>query len=65
MPRIFRDVSRVPSSPEDKRAFLRDRSGAVVGRKLAETYGFKVGDTLPLRGTIFPGDWSFTVRGDL
>jgi len=47
---------------EEKRAFLRERRGAVVGRKLAETYGFKVGDTLPLRGTIFPGDWSFTVR---
>ena len=47
---------------EEKRAFLRDRRGAVVGRKLAETYGFRVGDTLPLRGTIFPGDWSFTVR---
>jgi putative ABC transport system permease protein len=47
---------------EEKRAFLRDRRGAVVGRKLAQTHGFKVGDTLPLRGTIFPGDWSFTVR---
>jgi len=46
----------------DKRAFLRDRAGAVVGRKLADTYGFRVGDTLPLRGTIFPGDWTFTVR---
>jgi len=32
-------------SEEEKRAFLRDRRGTVVGRKLAETYGFKVGDT--------------------
>jgi putative ABC transport system permease protein len=44
------------------RAFLRDRKGAVIGRKLAATYGFKVGDTIPLQGTIFPGTWSFTVR---
>ena len=43
-------------------AFLRDRKGAIVGRKLAETYGFKVGGTVPLRGTIFPGNWEFTVR---
>jgi putative ABC transport system permease protein len=49
--------------PEDEmRAFLRERRGAVVGRKLADTYGFKVGDTIPLKGTIYPGDWSFTVR---
>jgi putative ABC transport system permease protein len=49
--------------PEDElRAFLRDRKGAVVGRKLAETYGFRVGDTVPLKGTIFPGDWEFVVR---
>jgi putative ABC transport system permease protein len=50
--------------PEDQRdAFLRDRKGALVGRKLANAYGFKVGDVVPLRGTIFPGKWEFNVRG--
>ncbi len=50
--------------PEDEmRAFVRDRKGALVGRKLADTYGFRVGDTVPLRGTIYPGTWEFTVRG--
>jgi putative ABC transport system permease protein len=50
--------------PEDQRdAFLRDRKGALVGRKLANEYGFKVGDVVPLRGTIFPGQWEFIVRG--
>jgi putative ABC transport system permease protein len=49
--------------PEDEmRAFLRDRRGAVVGRKLARIHGFKLGDTVPLKGTIYPGEWSFTVR---
>jgi putative ABC transport system permease protein len=47
---------------EELRAFLRDRKGAIIGRKLANTYGLKVGDSLPLRGTAFPGDWEFTVR---
>jgi putative ABC transport system permease protein len=47
---------------EDWRAFMRDRKGVIVGRKLAETYGFKVGDTVPLQGTIFPGVWQFNVR---
>ncbi|HKA45042.1 MAG TPA: ABC transporter permease [Burkholderiales bacterium] len=47
----------------ERQAWLRDRKGCVVGRQLAELYGFKVGDVLPLRGTIFPGTWEFVVRG--
>ncbi|MCC6380504.1 MAG: ABC transporter permease [Burkholderiales bacterium] len=47
----------------ERRAFLSDRQGAIAGRKLANQYGWKVGDTIPLRGTIFPGNWSFTLRG--
>ena len=45
------------------RDFLRDRKGCIVGRKLADTYGFKVGDTLTLKGTIYAGNWDFVVRG--
>ncbi len=48
--------------PSARRDFQRDRKGAVVGRKLAETYGFKVGDGVTLKGTIFPGNWDFVVR---
>jgi len=49
--------------PEERKAFLVDRRGAIVGRKLADQYGWKVGDQIPLRGTIFPGTWSFNLRG--
>lgn len=48
---------------EEKKAFLLDRQGAVVGRKLANQYGWKIGDQIPLRGTIYPGTWTFTLRG--
>lgn len=48
---------------EERQAWLRDRKGALVGRQLANAYGFKVGDVLPIRGTIFPGTWEFVVRG--
>ncbi len=48
---------------EEKKAFLLDRQGAVVGRKLADTYGWKLGDTIALRGTIYPGTWRFNLRG--
>ena len=47
----------------EKKAFLLDRQGAVVGRKLANQFGWKVGDQIPIRGTIFPGTWTFNLRG--
>ncbi len=50
-------------SAEERKAFLADRKGAIVGRKLADKYGWKVGDQVPLRGTIYPGTWAFTLRG--
>ncbi|MBL8399518.1 ABC transporter permease [Accumulibacter sp.] len=46
----------------DRLAFLRDRQGAVVGRGLASKFGWQVGDPIPLRGTIYPGTWTFTLR---
>ncbi|MDA8387836.1 MAG: FtsX-like permease family protein [Nitrospiraceae bacterium] len=49
--------------PDEKAAFLRDRKGAIVGIKTAERFGWKVGDIVTLRGTIFPGDWDFIIRG--
>ena len=49
--------------PEERKAFLTDRTGAIAGRKLAEQYGWKTGDQIPLKGTIFPGTWTFTLRG--
>ena len=50
-------------SDDERTAFARDRKGAVVGRKLAAQYGFKVGDVVQLKGTIFPGTWEFVIRG--
>lgn len=43
--------------------FERDRKGCVAGRKLAQRYGWKIGDSIPLKGTIYPGTWEFTLRG--
>ncbi|WP_454725157.1 MULTISPECIES: ABC transporter permease [Cupriavidus] len=52
--------------PAQQRAdYQRDRRGALVGRQLADQFGFKVGDVIPLKGTIYPGTWDFVVRGIL
>lgn len=45
------------------RDFLADRAGAVAGAATAARFGWKVGDRIPLRGTIYPGVWEFNLRG--
>jgi putative ABC transport system permease protein len=50
-------------SEEERIAFLRDRKSAIVGKKLATKHGWKLGDNIPLRGTIYSGTWNFTLRG--
>ncbi|MBC7701822.1 ABC transporter permease [Aquabacterium sp.] len=50
-------------SEDERQAFFRDRQGCIVGRKLARKYGWKLGDTIAMRGTIYPGNWRFTIRG--
>jgi putative ABC transport system permease protein len=47
----------------ERQAWMRDRRGALIGRQLANQYGFKVGDVIPLRGSIYQGEWQFVVRG--
>jgi len=49
--------------PDDQKlAFIQDRRGAAVGRSLANRYGWKVGDPIVLKGTIYPGEWPFVIR---
>jgi putative ABC transport system permease protein len=43
-------------------AFVEDRQGCVISPPVAKKYGFKVGDRLPLIGTIWGGTWDFNVR---
>lgn len=49
--------------PAELLAWKKDRRGAMIGRQLADEHGFKVGDTIPIRGTIFLGTWEFRVDG--
>ncbi len=50
-------------SEDQKQAFLKERSAAIIGEGLVRQFGWKVGDDITLQGTIFPGDWTFTIRG--
>jgi putative ABC transport system permease protein len=52
----------VDYSEADFREFLRDRNGALVGRALADKYGWKLGDVISLRSEIFPLTVRLTIR---
>jgi putative ABC transport system permease protein len=50
-------------SQDQRLAYERERRACVIGRRLASKYGWRLGDQVPLKGNIFPGDWSFVIRG--
>ena len=39
--------------PEQMKAWLADRQGAIAGRDVAERFGWKVGDRIPIQATIW------------
>jgi putative ABC transport system permease protein len=50
--------------PEEQwQTFVKDRSGAIAGAKLAERFHWKVGDHIPIQGTFLPGTWDFNLDG--
>jgi putative ABC transport system permease protein len=54
--------------PEQMKAWLADRQGAVVGRSTANRFGWKIGDRIPLQGTIYQPKsggttWEFNIVG--
>jgi putative ABC transport system permease protein len=54
--------------PEQLEAFAKNRTGAVIGRELAERFEIKVGDRIPLISTIWPNadgsqSWEFDIEG--
>lgn len=63
-PKTLLDVySEIKTTEAEKAAWFEDRQGALVGDALAKKKGWKVGDKVTLSGTIYPGDWTFNVRG--
>jgi putative ABC transport system permease protein len=51
--------------PEQVKAWLADRQGALVGRDIATRYGWKIGDRVPIQATIWVpkqgSTWFFNV----
>jgi putative ABC transport system permease protein len=50
--------------PDDQwEAFRKDKMGAIAGAYTARRFGWKIGDRIPIRGTIYTGEWQFNLRG--
>jgi putative ABC transport system permease protein len=63
-PETYLDLYPEIALPEDqKQAFFRERGSAIIGRRLVDLFGWRLGQDVTLQGTIFPGDWTFTIRG--
>jgi len=48
--------------PDQAQAWIRDRAGAMVDVTLANRYGWKIGDRITLKGSIFPINPELTIR---
>jgi len=52
--------------PDQMAAFQKERTACVIGEGLAKRFDWKLGDAVPLTGTIYPfpggGEWRFNVR---
>jgi putative ABC transport system permease protein len=51
--------------PDDQwNAFVKDRQGVIAGARTAERFGWKIGDRIPLKSTIYGGGaWEFNLVG--
>jgi len=65
--RFFEAYSEVKLIQGQQDDFRKNRTSCVIGKQIAEKYGFKIGDRVPLMGTIFPKldgvPWEFEVAG--
>lgn len=60
---FFKVFDEIDVSPAAREKWLGNRRGALVGDMLAKQFGWKEGQHLTLRGTIYPGDWEFDIDG--
>jgi putative ABC transport system permease protein len=69
MPEEFLDMfPEIGLPPEQKQAWLQTRMGAIVGRKTAERFHWKVGDKIPIQSSIWAKTdgsrlWEFDIVG--
>ncbi len=61
--KIFNMYPEIKLDEAAKQAWMSQRSAAICGIKLAELFGWKVGDRITLLGSIYPVDLDFILVG--
>ncbi|MCK6553470.1 ABC transporter permease [Candidatus Binatia bacterium] len=54
-----------PITPEQLADFQRYRDGAIVGRQVMKRYGWKVGDRITLKSTVWPVNLDLRIVGEI
>jgi putative ABC transport system permease protein len=64
-PEAFRVVyaSDIEMSEQEWKDFKEDRTSCIIGPNLRAKYQFKIGDRIPLKGSIFPGTYDLKIAG--
>ncbi len=60
---IFKVVTDFKIPDDQLAAWQKDQAGAVVDSELAKKFGWKIGDRIIIRGTIFPTTLELNIRG--
>jgi putative ABC transport system permease protein len=57
-------VPELVVSDDEWNNFLKDRQGAIVGARTAKRFGWKIGDRIPIKTTLWGGGaWEFNIDG--
>jgi len=60
---VFQVYTDFHIPPDQLEAWQKDRAGCVADAELAKKHGWKIGDRINIKGTIFPLDLELTLRG--
>ena len=60
---LFNILTEVKTDPDQVAAFKKEKTACIVGIKTMNRFGWKVGQKITLRGTIYPADLELTIRG--
>jgi putative ABC transport system permease protein len=61
--KVFKLFPEAVVNPLQQETFIKEKSACVVGAKLMERFGWKLGDKITLLGAIWPCDPELTIRG--
>jgi putative ABC transport system permease protein len=59
---VYPDYKFTPGAVDE---FVRHRDGAIVGRKIMRQYGWKAGDRITLRSTVWPANLDVRIVGEI